>query len=240
MKIVGVYQIRNIVNNKVYVGSSNNIHKRWKCHVYYLRKGIHENSKLQNAWNKYSEANFIFEFLDTGICEDLLIEKEQYYLDIIKPHIVGYNINSIAGKPLICSGRRFSLMHSKKVAQYTLDGRLVKIFESAKVACKDFTGLPAISRAAKGGISTAAGFQWRYFKDKPLKIIEKCIEPDIRRGIGHRKRVAQYTLDGKLIEVFESILSASRETGVHFTSISGIVRGRFNTAGGFKWRFVNE
>ena len=66
-------------------------------------------------------------------------------------------------------------MRSKKVAQYTLDGKFMRVYESAKVACKYFTNKPAISRAAAGSIKTAAGFQWRYYKDKPITQIDECL-----------------------------------------------------------------
>jgi hypothetical protein len=58
--IVGVYQIKNLVSGKSYIGSSNIIQKRWTQHRRELRAGIHFNPKLQNAWNKYGEENFKF------------------------------------------------------------------------------------------------------------------------------------------------------------------------------------
>ena len=30
--MIGIYKIENIINNKVYIGSSNNIERRWKEH----------------------------------------------------------------------------------------------------------------------------------------------------------------------------------------------------------------
>lgn len=32
-KLIGVYQIKNIVNSKIYIGSSIDIHTRWKQHL---------------------------------------------------------------------------------------------------------------------------------------------------------------------------------------------------------------
>ena len=59
-RISGIYKIVNKVNGKYYVGGSKNIHKRWLEHKGLLRRNIHDNGHLQNAWNKYGEATFDF------------------------------------------------------------------------------------------------------------------------------------------------------------------------------------
>ena len=53
------------------------------------------------------------------------------------------------------------------------------------------------------------------------------------------KRVKQCTLDGVVIQVFSSIIEASRVTGVCGSSISCVAKGKpmFNTAGGFMWKY---
>ena len=91
-KICGVYKITNIVNGKIYIGSSKDIKSRWSQHKTQLREGSHGNSYLQNAWNKYCEENFKFEIIEE--CDpDMQFEKEQYYLDLFSPFDNnGYNI----------------------------------------------------------------------------------------------------------------------------------------------------
>ena len=46
--MVGIYKITNIKNGKIYVGSSKDIEKRWKEHLYKLKYGVHHSVKLQN------------------------------------------------------------------------------------------------------------------------------------------------------------------------------------------------
>lgn len=88
----GIYKITNIVNSKYYVGSSKDIHKRFEQHVHNLRLNKHCNQKLQHAWNKYGENNFVFEIIEE--CEiQKLYEREQYYLDLNNN---GYNIGRTA------------------------------------------------------------------------------------------------------------------------------------------------
>lgn len=56
----GVYEILNTTNLKRYIGSSKDLAGRRKSHFSDLRNGHHDNSHLQNAWNKYGSDNFEF------------------------------------------------------------------------------------------------------------------------------------------------------------------------------------
>ena len=96
--ITGIYQIRNLINDKIYIGSAVNIRQRWYVHITRLRYNKHHSPHLQSAWNKYGEENFEFSILEE--CEPIketLLEREQYYLDILHPE---YNISPTAGSPL--------------------------------------------------------------------------------------------------------------------------------------------
>ena len=54
------------------------------------------------------------------------------------------------------------------------------------------------------------------------------------------KKVAKYTLDGKLVKVFDSLSEASREEGISVQRISGVCNGKQKQTNGYVWRFVNE
>lgn len=63
MKICCIYRIRNLVNNKSYIGKSTNFESRKKSHINLLRNNSHDNRYLQFAFNKYGEINFKFEII---------------------------------------------------------------------------------------------------------------------------------------------------------------------------------
>ncbi|HHG5664268.1 TPA: NUMOD3 domain-containing DNA-binding protein [Pseudomonas aeruginosa] len=76
----GIYQIRNLVNGKRYVGSSVRLKKRWAEHLKDLAGGDHHAKALQRAWNKYGADAFVFSVLE--FCgRDVLIDREQHHLD---------------------------------------------------------------------------------------------------------------------------------------------------------------
>ena len=98
MKISGIYKITNKVNGKYYVGSSNNIHKRFNQHKLNLKRNCHKNPHLQSSWNKYTESNFEFVVIEE-LPTEKLIEIEQKYLDVIKfNQDQCYNQGFIAGR----------------------------------------------------------------------------------------------------------------------------------------------
>lgn len=57
----GVYRIANVVDGKVYFGSSHNIKKRLAHHKCLLLTGEHDNKHLQASFTKYGLTNFKFE-----------------------------------------------------------------------------------------------------------------------------------------------------------------------------------
>lgn len=90
MKKIGIYMIKNIINNKIYIGQSLDILGRWKAHLNCLKNNKHVNKKLQNAWNKYGEFNFIFEIIEECLKEEIY-DKEIFYIEKYNSYKTGYN-----------------------------------------------------------------------------------------------------------------------------------------------------
>ena len=60
----GIYKWVNLVNKKIYVGSSIYLSDRKYSHLICLKKNCHQNIHLQSAFNKYGEQNFKFEIIE--------------------------------------------------------------------------------------------------------------------------------------------------------------------------------
>jgi group I intron endonuclease len=93
---IGIYRWVNLDTGKSYVGSSRNLSARFKQYfsVNYLEREIkRNNSKIYRSLFKKGYSKFSLDIVE--YCEiDILIEREQYYLDTLKPE---YNILSKAG-----------------------------------------------------------------------------------------------------------------------------------------------
>ena len=87
----GIYRI-NGPEGRVYIGSSDNVRRRWKSHKSYLRRCEHHNDALQIDWLDHGEAAFTFALLEEIADTSLLIEAEQRTLDAaIAAGIAVYN-----------------------------------------------------------------------------------------------------------------------------------------------------
>lgn len=111
----GVYAIVNNENQKRYVGSTmSDFDKRYKEHIYYLRKNKHHSPALQNSYNKYGEKSFTLDVLHrvpSQYCRKL----EQWYLsnrkceyNISKSATGGVNQNIVTKQNLLKSLKIYS------------------------------------------------------------------------------------------------------------------------------------
>ena len=91
---MGVYQIRNIANDKILIGSSLDLPGVLNRHKFQLKMGNHPNGALQAEWNEFGAESFAFEILDEitpkegrdhreelSFLEELWLEKSQPYGD---------------------------------------------------------------------------------------------------------------------------------------------------------------
>jgi group I intron endonuclease len=102
MRSSGIYQIQSIAHpEKCYIGSALVLSKRWRTHLWNLRRGTHHSRALQNHFNKYGEADLVFAILELCL-PAFLIPIEQGYLDNKKPY---FNTCLTAGSIL---GHKFS------------------------------------------------------------------------------------------------------------------------------------
>ena len=106
--LCGIYCIENVINNKKYIGLSQDINRRWLEHRSELNRGVHVNQYLQHSWNVYGENAFKFYIIE--LCEpESLGDKECYYIEMYHTlsHQNGYNLTTggektSRGKCVIC------------------------------------------------------------------------------------------------------------------------------------------
>ena len=97
MPTCGIYGIFNVIDGRVYIGSTNNTVLRWASHRSDLRSNTHGNRLLQAAWNLHKEASFEFRVLER--CpEDMLIVREDSWMGYYRSldRVYGYNLVNAA------------------------------------------------------------------------------------------------------------------------------------------------
>lgn len=88
----GIYLLTNNINNKIYVGSSVNLSRRFL--KYFNDNALVKNRMLISfSLLKYKRDNFTLDILEYCSNKDV-INREQFYLDTLKPE---YNILKVAG-----------------------------------------------------------------------------------------------------------------------------------------------
>ena len=102
-KPAGVFQVKNLANGKVLLGSSLNLEGPLNGHRFMLTTGGHRNDELQRDWNKYGPDKFIFEILEVvkvkddpnfNLSDELTL-LEQIWLEKLQPFgDRGYNKDS--------------------------------------------------------------------------------------------------------------------------------------------------
>jgi len=71
--------------------------------------------------------------------------------------------------------------------------------------------------------------------------IKKMIESRNRtRGKARESPIMQLSMDGGIIRTYKSLHEASRQTGLCVENICATLKGRHKTAGGTKWRYIEE
>ena len=103
VKPAGVYQVKNIANGKVLLGSSLNLEGPLNRHRFMLKIGSHTNKALQKDWDELGPDQFVFEILEevkrkddpSFNLKDELTLLEMIWLEKLQPFGErGYNVNA--------------------------------------------------------------------------------------------------------------------------------------------------
>lgn len=121
------------------------------------------------------------------------------------------------------------IYRDRKIIQYSLEGKQLKIFNSLDEIVNELKiKKSAISNVCRGKNFTAGGFIWRY-EDNPLNPNEK-----IKTG---KKIVQQFDLEDNLINEFSSLTEAGKFNNCNISSIHNVCKGKQKTAYGYKWKY---
>jgi len=120
-----VYIIKNLINQKVYIGQTKNFANRKAGHLYAVERKI--DRPLYRSINKHGVDNFLFEIIENDISDETINEHEQFWVlhnDSFNPE-KGYNLTSGGNQGMNVSEetrKKLSEAHKgKKLSQKHID-----------------------------------------------------------------------------------------------------------------------
>ena len=252
-----IYAIKNILKNRIYIGSTCHSEDRKQEHFRDLNNNKHANAYLQADYNICGNENFIFEILEEVLSDGLLCEREQTYIDQYYDKQENcYNIAKFAGRPpsIIWTQEMKDRLSAKtkgrKIHSSTLDRLLNKqknpFAKSGNEHPKSGKAMPenakiAISNALIGKNKSEKHCEniSKSLLGKPLpEYVTEKFRDGRRKGIknANAKSVEQYDLDGNFIKSWPLMSLAAKETGTNLSSISSCCAGKCKSANGFIWK----
>jgi len=232
----GIYCITCIRNGLIYIGSTYNLYKRKQDHFCRLRGNYHENSKLQNSFNKYGRECFKFEVLEhvdkiKGESKEnfkmrLVNVIEQNYLDVFQPYksLIGFNISKKA-----FSNYGYSTKETTKQKQ-----REAKL----KNPTRYWLGKEFPKEATLRGLETKKQKGYKQSEETKIRRNETRVK-NVANGIEMFKcsDVVLISPSGEEVKV-HNVAKFARSIGLKPSSLQSVAFGKSN--GCFGWKLKNH
>lgn len=243
-----VYQITNLINNKKYIGSTNNPERRWKEHVYYGEKEAGLDYPLYKAMKKYGITNF--SFLVFPIVFSSRYEAEEYEFEKIVTlqtlsNQNGYNqsLNTHYGYNDTEIRKKWLEKVSQPCVKLDKDGNIIETYASYNEAARKNNMSNSATKIKNicEGKQTNLQNKYLFRRILPSGEIENI---DSNNKTWHNKKaIVAINIDNPNEKQFYSSISeASKIIGVDRKRIADCISGsqRYSIVHGYIFREVNE
>ena len=238
----GIYAIRNLTTNKVYVGKSINIESRFSGHKSMLRSEVRSkdcNRYLFNAFKKYGENDFVFEILEEVInpTEDELTDLELSWMIKLKStdKSFGYNLRMDSSTKCFVHDDTKKLISENNTGEKNpnygnkwSDEQKLRASEIAKRLREEgvYSGEETLKKWSESAI--------KFWRDNPEK------KKIMAEKVSEKKTIytfLQYTKEGVLVKEWSSMLQIIQEhPDYHDKAIYGCCSGTKKSYKGFIWK----
>lgn len=230
--MVGIYKITS-PSGKIYIGQSWNIVKRKKDHRN-SKRGTH----LANSIKKYGFDSHGFEVvheLPEDVDQSVLDVYEQLYIDSYRDS--GFTLLNL--KEGGSNGKMSDELRRKmSIAKQGMGkGRIQS--EEWKSKRKLFSANNGMWLGKKHSVATREKQRGAQIgKPKSPEHAAKCVEIGKMQALANRKPVNQISVSGDFIKTWPSAKDAELNGVANARSICHALKGRYRTAGGFKWSYA--
>lgn len=241
--LAAVYMLHTADFSHYYIGSTDDVKRRFKHHRSALRNNKHHCEALQRSFLKYGEAAFIFEVArEFGTIEEAReFEHQLLQENHGKP---GCQNSSSSGMvaipcPIVVARRNETLKSAAHRARASEKAKAWRTANPEKAREAD----------AKSAATRRASEEWKQANADRAKARSQSPEAKER----FRERIARYYANGgvngfakAVIRIaadgaetwFPSGTAAAAAVGAHINSISRVCLGKGKIAAGYRWRFA--
>lgn len=244
-----VYKITNTVNNKCYIGITNDLSNRIKDHIRFSINDYHIKSYIHKAIKKYGVENFTVDILENCSSDKELNEKEVYYINFHNSFDSknGYNLTMGGERELPNEEtikKKILSSNKVKVAQYDLDGNLLATFNSVKEAGRELNISDSDIHRCHKNSKSRNGFMFKKYNEIP----EFKISPyrsniaEVVRNLRLGKKASNCVKCKLINKVTNEIVEASSieeladKVKLHTTTLHKIYKNKTNK----KWTLLKE
>jgi hypothetical protein len=216
-----IYQIKNLINSKLYVGQSIDLDVRLRAHKSAItnKQNPCYNYPLYRAIRKYGWDNFEVSILEEVLADDDLTRREIYWYEKLNPE---YN--------QVEPSKTFT---KKNKPMYMIDPKTLKIvkeFKGFRDAQRYFgTSASSVSDAANGKRRMARNHYWVFVKD---------YTPDWKPPRKTNYNIIATNVTTGETKTYQTATDAAEGTGSDSRRIGDVVLGNKKTTNG--WTFTKE
>lgn len=238
-----IYAIRNIIDDKRYVGKTKSPKQRWSSHRTMLRNTVcpkNCNRHLFDAVKTYGIENFVFEILETIILNDnkLLSELEGAYILKLKTtdRQYGYNLNIDSYKKRIAH-KETRLIMSKKFSgennpNFNNHWDSKQKSTMSEIAKKRHASGDIYTHEWKKKISVASSNTWKNIE------LKKKMALNVKK-VKQIYNFQQFDCHGNFIKTWETIDAIIKENPTYkWQNIYSVCNGYKKRIYGFVWKKV--
>ena len=220
MKTGVIYCHINKINKKIYIGKTTQKPEyRWNHGLGYTNSTIFFEDNKKYGWD-----NFDHIILEKNIPENLLNERENFWINFYKSNNLnyGYNIKLNSNKE----------DKKDKILQWQKNNPLIARKSIDKMK-EYWINHPNEKRETLKLAAEKSKEYWENNKDKKIEVLK----------IMHNKAKEKNSKPVICIEtnkVYPSAREAFRETGIHYVGIGKVCNGKAKTAGHYHWKFLKK
>lgn len=212
-----IYKVTNKLNGKIYIGKTNNIGQRIRQHLTTYKN---RDSEFHKAIDDDGFQNFTWEFLEYTCSSEIASDLEKKYIlefNSLIPN--GYNVSVGNG----------GVPEWEAIVCLEKDGTFVKKYNYLSEVVADGINISSVRRCLDCNHKTAKGYLFMRERD----YLKYGAKKYCKKESTQKKPIVQCDLNGNKIAEFDSVSSASDETGFERSNISSNLIGSSKTCHGY-------